>query len=236
MRPLVDRIRDALMNEADEATREGTKRFFKEAVVSYGVRSKDLRRIEREFWPELKQLTKEQLFSVCEGLLSGYLEEAILAGGWLPRIADTFVPGDMDVFRGWIELYIDNWAKCDTFCNHSVGDLLMRFPERTTDLAEWAHSDNRWLKRAAAVSLIVPAKRGLFLAEVFRLADILLLDPDDLVQKGYGWMLKEASRLHQEEVFHYVLENRQVMPRTALRYAIELMPKEMRAEAMLKRR
>jgi 3-methyladenine DNA glycosylase AlkD len=55
-----------------------------------------------------------------------------------------------------------------------------------------------------------------------------------MVQKGYGWLLKEASRHHQAEVFEYVMRNRKIMPRTALRYAIELMPKELRAEAMKK--
>jgi 3-methyladenine DNA glycosylase AlkD len=53
-----------------------------------------------------------------------------------------------------------------------------------------------------------------------------------MVQKGYGWLLKEASRRHQKEVLNYVLKNKAWMPRTALRYAIELMPKELKAEAM----
>jgi 3-methyladenine DNA glycosylase AlkD len=55
-----------------------------------------------------------------------------------------------------------------------------------------------------------------------------------MVQKGYGWLLKEASRKHTDEVFAYVMANRKEMPRTALRYAIELMPKELKAEAMKK--
>jgi len=42
-----------------------------------------------------------------------------------------------------------------------------------------------------------------------------------MVQKGYGWMLKEASKLHQDDVFQYILKHRKEMPRTALRYAIE---------------
>ena len=52
--------------------------------------------------------------------------------------------------------------------------------------------------------------------------------------KGYGWLLKEASRKHTEEVFAYVMRYKKVMPRTALRYAIELMPKDLKAEAMKK--
>ena len=92
------------------------------------------------------------------------------------------------------------------------------------------------MRRAAAVSLIVPAKHGKFLDNVIEIADRLLTDNDDMVQKGYGWLLKEASRKHRDKVFAYVMRNRKQMPRTALRYAIELMPKEMKAEAMKKER
>jgi 3-methyladenine DNA glycosylase AlkD len=63
---------------------------------------------------------------------------------------------------------------------------------------------------------------------------MLLSDKDDMVQKGYGWLLKEASRKHQKEVLNYVLKNKKKMGRTALRYAIELMPKELKTEAMKK--
>jgi len=59
-------------------------------------------------------------------------------------------------------------------------------------------------------------------------------DSDDTVQKGYGWMLKVASETYQHEVFDYVMRNKKVMPRTALRYAIEKMPDELRREAMKK--
>jgi 3-methyladenine DNA glycosylase AlkD len=53
-----------------------------------------------------------------------------------------------------------------------------------------------------------------------------------MVQKGYGWMLKEASRIHTKEVFDYVVKNKDKMPRTALRYAIEKMPQNSRKKAM----
>jgi 3-methyladenine DNA glycosylase AlkD len=90
------------------------------------------------------------------------------------------------------------------------------------------------MKRAAAVSLIIPAKKGLFLKEIFTISDRLLTDKDDMVQKGYGWMLKEASQMHQDEVYQYVLKHCEDMPRTALRYAIEKMPPELKSEAMKK--
>ncbi len=51
-------------------------------------------------------------------------------------------------------------------------------------LKEWATSDNRWTHRTAAVTLIIPARKGLFLNDIFQIATTLFHDEDDLVQKG----------------------------------------------------
>jgi 3-methyladenine DNA glycosylase AlkD len=90
------------------------------------------------------------------------------------------------------------------------------------------------MKRASAVSLIVPARKGLFLSDIFEIADILHSDRDDMVQKGYGWMLKVASQAHLNEVFDYIMSKKTTMPRTPLRYAIEKMPADLKARAMSK--
>jgi 3-methyladenine DNA glycosylase AlkD len=115
-----------------------------------------------------------------------------------------------------------------------MGDFIEKFPEYISELKLWTQSENRWMRRAAAVSLIVPAKHGKFLKEVLEISDLLLTDDDDMVRKGYGWLLKEASRKHQKEVFEFVMHHRKDMPRTALRYTIELLPKERKSEAMKK--
>jgi 3-methyladenine DNA glycosylase AlkD len=152
----------------------------------------------------------------------------------VPNLKKRFEPGDMVRFRYWIDTYITNWAACDGFCNHTMGDFLETYPEYIHELKEWTRSENRWMRRAAAVSLIIPAKRGKYLEDVLEIATLLLTDGDDMVRKGYGWLLKEASRLHEDEIFAFVMANKKEMPRTSLRYAIELMPGEKRSEAMKK--
>ncbi len=236
MYPTIKKIKEELKANADEKTKESGKRFFKEKIELYGVKTGTVVKIANKYWKESAgKLGKEEVFALCEELFkSDYCEEAFVVSTWVPKLAKQFEPADLGIFRSWIDRYINNWAKCDGFCNHSIGDFMDMYPERVADLKVWAKSKNRWMRRAAAVSLIVPAKRGRFLKDAFEIADILLLDPDDMVQKGYGWLLKEESRKHQKEVFDYVVKHRKVMPRTALRYAIELMPKEMRTEAMKK--
>ena len=164
-------------------------------------------KIAAKYWSEVKFLDKEEIFGLYEDLFrSGYMEEAFAGSFWLPKMVGQIVPSDLAVFKVWIERYVENWAKCDTFCNHTVGGLLEEHPGSVSEVASWAESGNRWLKRAAVVSLIVPAKKGKFLKKAFELSDTLLSDEDDIVKKGYGWLLKEASRKHPKDVYDYVMK------------------------------
>ncbi len=235
MNSIIAQIRDDLKSTTDEKTQKSFQRFFKEQVKSYGVKTETVGKIAKKYWSRVKTLDKGAIFAMCEELYrSDYTEEAFIVAFWLPNYIDKLEPGDLATFKVWIERYINNWAKCDGFCNHTVGDLIEKYPQIIGEVKSWAKSENRWLKRAAAVSLIVPAKKGMFLKDAFEICDVLLEDTDDMVQKGYGWLLKEESRKHQTKVFDYVFKNRVAMPRTALRYAIELMPKELKAVAMKK--
>ncbi|HEX9933831.1 MAG TPA: DNA alkylation repair protein [bacterium] len=235
MNPILKNLRAELKRNADASTKKSFQRFFKEEVKCYGVKTPTVRRIAGAFWKDVKALDKYAIFALCEDLYrSDVMEEASVASCWIPKLAGQFEKNDLFVFKKWIVLYVDNWAKCDVFCSQSVGDILEKFPECIEEVKSWTRSQNRWMKRAAAVSLIVPVRNGKFLKDVFEIADALLGDEDDMVQKGYGWLLKEASHLHQKEVFEYVVRNRKRMPRTALRYAVELMPANMKKEAMKK--
>lgn len=235
MTEFITKIRQTFIERADEKTRKQSEYFFKEQVIVYGVKSATIQKISKEIFAEIKGKPKAEIFAVCEKLWqSGYMEESFIASDWSNRLQKQFEPADFETFERWIKLYVNNWASCDTLCNHTVGDFVMMYPEFILKLKRFAHSENRWVKRAAAVSLIIPARKGLFLNDIFEIADTLLMDGDDLVQKGYGWMLKAASQAHQQFVFKYVMSKKAVMPRTALRYAIEKMPDELKKQAMLK--
>jgi 3-methyladenine DNA glycosylase AlkD len=233
MDEMIGRIRRDLEASADPAIRKTSQRFFKEEIRCYGMKTAAVIAIAKKYWKECRGRPKSEIFALCEELYrSGFMEESFIVSEWAHSLSGQYEREDLAVFRRWIDTYITNWASCDGFCNHTMGDFIEQYPECIGELKHWTQSENRWMRRAAAVSLIVPAKHGKFLNEAIEIAGLLLTDKDDMVQKGYGWLLKEASRQHTDAVFRYVMENRRVMPRTALRYAIELMPKELKTEAM----
>ncbi|NYT06467.1 MAG: DNA alkylation repair protein [Methanomicrobiales archaeon] len=232
---IVTRIRQDLAANADETVRESSRRFFKEEVRSWGLKAAAVRAIAQQYFREIKNRDKEEIFAICEELLeAGSFEEAAIAYDWADRINRRFEPDDFAVLERWLATYVSNWAACDTLCNHAIGSFLERYPAFLSRLKDWARSENRWVRRGAAVSLVLPARKGLFLDDIFEVADLLLQDPEDLVQKGYGWMLKEAGKSHPDAVFAYVMRRKHEMPRTALRYAIEKMPAERKRLAMEK--
>jgi 3-methyladenine DNA glycosylase AlkD len=230
---IIDLLRQKLIAHSEPERQISAQRFFKETVKTYGVKTTLVTAISKEFFKNLPSKDKEDVFVFCEELLkSGMLEETFIACNWSYNVRKQYSAEDFSIFQNWISRYVDNWATCDSFCNHTMGEFIEKFPEFIADLITFTSSHNRWMRRAAAVSLIVPSRRGKFLAEIFQITDLLFSDKDDLVQKGYGWLLKVASQKHQDAVWEYVMQNKKVMPRTALRYAIEKMPENLKAEAM----
>ncbi len=233
---IIETVRDVLKNSIDEKTKATSQNFFKEKIKYYGVKVPTVNRISKEYFKLMKSKTKPEIFDLCEALWSsGYIEESFIACKWSYYLHEQYEPCDFQVFERWINQYVNNWASCDTLCNHTVGAFIEMYPEYLCQLKEFAKDDNRWMRRASAVTLIIPARKGKFLSDILEIADILLMDQDDLVQKGYGWMLKAASEAHQQEIYDYVMTKKAVMPRTSLRYAIEKMPEELKASAMEKK-
>jgi 3-methyladenine DNA glycosylase AlkD len=233
MNETIEKIREDLRLNSNEKDRIAGERFFREEVRLYGMKASVIRQIAGQWWKEVQYKSKKDIFDLCEQLWgSGYLEESGIAIEWVVHLGKKLEREDFRQFGHWISRYVTNWASCDGFCNHPVGDLVMKYPELLEELKKWTRSPNRWMRRGSAVSLIVPARKGLFLPDIFEIAELLLTDSDDLVQKGYGWMLKAASQAHLDAVFTFVTAHKEKMPRTALRYAIEKMPEEMRIAAM----
>ncbi|MBU0596796.1 DNA alkylation repair protein [Patescibacteria group bacterium] len=233
---IINRIKKELKHHVDLKYKDGATNFFKEDIVCYGVRTPVVRKIANKYWPEIKKVDKKKIFSFCEELLkNNYCEEATIAFSWTRKLKNQFTEDDFPIFERWLKKYVDNWAKCDDFCTHSFNYLLYKNPDLYPKVKLWTKSKNRWMRRSVSVIHITTEKKFYVaknLKHIFEIADILLMDKDDLVQKGYGWMLKVASDHSQKQVFDFVMKRKNIMPRTALRYAIEKMPANLKKQAM----
>jgi 3-methyladenine DNA glycosylase AlkD len=124
---------------------------------------------------------------------------------------------------------INNWDLVDLSAAEIVGAYL--FDKERYPLQRFAISNHLWTQRIAIVSTAFFI-RNEQLDDTFKIAEILLNHPHDLIHKAVGWQLREAGKRNSEAEINFLLtEDRyKRMPRTMLRYAIEKFPATLRKD------
>jgi 3-methyladenine DNA glycosylase AlkD len=234
--PFIKQLAAELKKYKSRKYRINAQRFFKEKLDQpWMLKGAIFYQIADEHWKLIKDRPKKEIFGLCEELLESDLEAHVgFAFHFAYLCRKDFKPSDFARFERWGKKHFSNWGTVDSLCCRALGHLILMYPELIPRTKKWARSKNMWMRRASAVCLIVSLRKKRALKDAFEVADVLMMDGEDLVQKGYGWMLKEATHEFREPVYKYVLKHRAVMPRTALRYAIEKLPPPMRKEAMKK--
>jgi 3-methyladenine DNA glycosylase AlkD len=224
---IVAEIRADLMRMGSPEHAERVRRYFREPIETHGLTAPQEKELARKYYPRVKG-DLETALKVAQALIeSGTLDEAQVGIRILGRMRRLLTPAHFDLLDSWVD-HLTNWANTDGLSTWLIAETVSKDPGLHRRLLEWTESESRWRRRAAAVSLVPIARRGGMLAEALAIADRLMEDGDDMVQKGVGWLLKEASREHPEEIREYLLRWREKASALTLRYASEKLPKDMR--------
>ena len=122
---------------------------------------------------------------------------------------------------------INNWDLVDRAAPHVVGAYLADKPRDV--LYKLARSRNPWERRTAIVSTWYFIRSN-DVDDTFAIAEILVNDKHELVQKGVGSWLREAGKRDQKQLLRFLERHSGAMPRTMLRYAVEKLPAAQRAK------
>ena len=224
-----------LINELNEHVSDSDaaflQRFFKtgpgeygEGDIFIGVRVPASRKI-------CKQYIKLPLAEV-QKLLESEIHEHRLAGIYI--LGYKFKTATEAEKQQFYDLYmmelanykINSWDIVDMSCGTLVGQYLL--DKKRDILYELAKSENLWERRVSIISTIAFIKSG-DASTTLDIADILLHDKHDLIQKAVGWMLREVGKKIDEDILtSYLEDNAKTMPRTMLRYACEKLSKDQR--------
>jgi 3-methyladenine DNA glycosylase AlkD len=216
------KIADSLARFADPQKAKVLSGFFKtgkgeygEGDVFIGVKVPESRKVARMFLDVDLETVK--------GLLESRVHEHRLTGFLI--LVEKFNAGDASAKRAIYTFYMknskraNNWDLVDLTADKIVGEFLL--DKDKSVLYGLAKSENVWERRIAIVSTFAFIKKGRF-DETLKIAEMLLEDRHDLIQKAVGWMLREVGKrggLGQEEGF--LKKHSKKMPRTMLRYAVE---------------
>jgi 3-methyladenine DNA glycosylase AlkD len=121
--------------------------------------------------------------------------------------------------------YINNWDLVDSSAQEIVGGYLADKSRKPLD--RLAASKSLWERRISIIATHYFIRQDDF-ADTIRIAERLSTDREDLIHKAVGWMLREIGKRHQPTLEAFLRRHGRTMPRTALRYAIERFPDEMR--------
>ncbi len=198
--------------------------FFKTGPGQYGAG--DI------FWgltvPEMRLLAKEfknLSLAVVVILLADKVHELRLIA--LIILVEKYQAAISDGARKKIYLFYikhraaaNNWDLVDLSVYKIMGDYLVRQPQERKILYRLIKSKNIWDRRLAMVSTMAFIRQGES-QDVLALAKQLLNDPEDLMHKAGGWMLRELGKRNELILCNFLNIYASQMPRTMLRYAIE---------------
>jgi len=114
--------------------------------------------------------------------------------------------------------YINNWDLVDLTAHKIVGHYLLSRPRDI--LYQLARSDSLWERRISIISTFTFIKQHDY-TDAIKLATILLHDPQDLINKAVGWVLREVGKADLPTLIKFLDTHAASMPRTMLRYSIE---------------
>jgi len=237
MNELLENIRAQLHSLSNERVRISQDRFFtpEQRPDSYGVATPAVKVLAQDVYRQIKNWPISQRDRLCTELWeSGKNEEGNLVCYVYRRFAKHCGPREFRVFTRWLDKYVHNWGHTDGLSLWLLGASIANDPALIPQLYPWTRSRNRWKRRAAAVALVPSARRGLHAREIFRVAQPLIPDSDDMVRKGVGWLLKETYPKKSVETAKFLLPWAGKAPRVVLRYAAEKMTPADRSKILIR--
>lgn len=220
----IDRV-ECVMRDLNAVAKKEKKailqRFFKtgdgdygEGDVFIGVMVPDQRKIAKKY----RALELEEVLKLLHADIHGYRLTALFI------IIDQYERGDAELKKRIFDSYlastkhINNWDLVDLSASKIIGDYLINKPRDI--LYKLAKSKYLWERRIAILATYIFIKNGEF-DDVLLLAEILLKDDHDLIQKAVGWMLREIGKRDEKVLLGFLNKYYKTMPRTMLRYSIE---------------
>jgi 3-methyladenine DNA glycosylase AlkD len=215
----LEQIRAELHSLRNPSKAEQSKRYLKSPYTFYGITVPQLRSIAKNY----KHLSLNQTFRLFDELWnSGNHEEMSLALFLFANYKKNLSIEIWDFLMNPARLEkFKTWDHVDEACTHTLGEILVNNKQLNSDLKKMVESKNPWMRRISIVSQYPSIKRSkLQFAILF--AEKLVYDEDIYVQKGTGWMLREAGKKSPMQLQEFIKLHKNMKP-AAFSYATEKM-------------
>lgn len=180
---------------------------------------------------EFIDMPPAQIEKLLESPIHKVRAGAVSIMDWQARSKKASAERRKELFDLYIKRHdrINGWDLVDRSAPYVVGGYLFDKPRDV--LYKLARSKNMWERRTAIVSTYYFIRKG-DLDDTFKIAEILVHDDQDLVQKAVGGWVREAGKKDRKKLLSFLDKYAATMPRTILRYAVEHLDKKQKEHYM----
>ena len=175
---------------------QSRNKFIGEEIISYGVKTKEIRKIVKRYWKEYPQLeTTKTCFTTAEKLISAKILDNQLAGIFLLGLYQkTWAIKDISRLEKLITENINNWAVSDALAGEVLAPVLKNSPKKNNFLYDWLNSENVWLKRTALVTTVKLKNKIENWEELaFKMLSLTEKEKEPLIKKAAHWLEKAVT-------------------------------------------
>jgi 3-methyladenine DNA glycosylase AlkD len=229
---------ERLKSQASAVELKKIQRYFKTAPgdsshedVFIGVRMGTVFKLAREF----QEMSPKEIEKLLDSPVHEVRVGAVSIMDWQARGKKTTARRRKELYDLYIKRHdrINNWDLVDRSAPYVVGGYLFDQPREI--LYKLARSKDTWKRRTAIVSTYFFIRQGQ-VDDTFRIAEILVNDKEDLINKAVGGWVREAGKRDRQKLRRFLDKHAARMPRVTLRYAIEHLDKKERDHYLSKKK
>ncbi|GAA2566528.1 MULTISPECIES: DNA alkylation repair protein [Streptomyces] len=226
----LQRLRAELRELAEPQVRAQQERVLSPADDDelLGVRVPVLRRLARGY----RELTPDELDSLLRSRVHDERFAGLLVLAEQVRTARGAQRGALVDFYLARTDCVDNWDLVDGSAPVVLGPWLLE--ESLDVLDRLAGSPSLWERRIAVLGTLALIRADRY-EPTFSLVLTLRRDPEPLIHKALGWMLREIGRRDERAMVDFLDRHAPDLPRVTVRYATERLSPEERARFVRRR-
>jgi len=182
-----------------------------------------------------KSIPKREIFSLAKKFINTPILEvvkllksdnedcklgAISILDWKARNKKSSTEEREKIYKAYLKNHncIDNWGLVDRAAPYVIGGYL--FDKDRKPMYDLAKSKNPMERRTAIVSTYYFIRKN-EINDTFNIAEILIEDENEQVQKAVGSWIREAGKRNEEKLKSFLDKYASKMAKVTLRYAIE---------------
>ncbi len=205
---LAARIEARLGELSTDKRREATSRYIRTSLTVIGTATPELRKVVREFAPEVKGGPPEAALGLAVELARrGTLEGRQTGYELLAKHREAMASLTIADFERLGER-MDNWASVDGFCVELAGPAWLRGILADEHVFGWLEAEDVWWRRAAVVATtgLNRKSRG---GEgdpdrTLAVCERVVTERHSMITKALSWALRELGKVKPEPVIEFL--------------------------------